>query len=141
MRVTRVAVADTAVADVMVVSDREVVFTGRRPGETDVLLWAGGQRRLYRVAVTPAGDRPQVVLAVKFAEVRRDALRNIGVSYRYGGTAGTTRAGTTAFAASGYMIPADAAHAAPSRTAPRSRAAPIAAASAGAASSAPTPTQ
>jgi Flp pilus assembly secretin CpaC len=81
--VTRVAVADTAVADVMVVSDRDVVFTGRRSGETDVLLWAGGQRRLYRVAVAPAADRPQVVLAVKFAEVRRDALRNIGVSYRY----------------------------------------------------------
>jgi len=80
--VTRVAVADTAVADVMIISDREVVFTGRRGGETDVLLWSGGQRRLFRVDVASPSDRPQVVLAVKFAEVRRDALRNIGVSYR-----------------------------------------------------------
>lgn len=81
--VTRVAVADTSVADVMVISDREVVFTGRHGGETDVLLWSGGQRRLFRVNVAAPSDRPQVVLAVKFAEVRRDALRNIGVSYRY----------------------------------------------------------
>lgn len=94
--VSRVAVADTAVADVMVVSDRDVVFTGRRAGETDVLLWSGGQRRLYRVAVHPPSDRPQVVLAVKFAEIRRDALRNIGVSYRYDRVRGTdaSRAGS-----------------------------------------------
>ncbi len=93
--VTRVIVADTAVADVMVVSDRDLVFTGRRAGETDVLLWSGGRRRQLRVTVASPSDRPQVVLAVKFAEVRRDALRNIGVSYRYDRRAeGRNRAGS-----------------------------------------------
>lgn len=95
--VTRVAVADTAVADAMVVSDRDVVFNGRRAGETDVLLWLGAERRHYRVAVAAAPDRPQVVLAVKIAEVRRDALRTLGVSYR-GRRSGETfnRVGTDA---------------------------------------------
>jgi pilus assembly protein CpaC len=80
--VTRVAVADTSIADAMVVSDRDVVFSGRRLGETDVLVWTGGQRRQYRLAVNSPADRPQVVLAVKIAEVRRDLLRSIGVSFR-----------------------------------------------------------
>lgn len=98
-KVARMAVADTAVADVMVVTDHDVVFSGRRAGETDVLLWVGGQRRLYRVAVAAPADRPQVVLAVKFAEVRRDALRSIGVSYRYNRVRGSnvTRSGTDVY--------------------------------------------
>lgn len=80
--VTRVVIADTSVADALVVSDRDVVFTGRKFGESDVLVWSGGRRLHYRAVVTPAADRQQVMLAVKFAEVRRDLLKNVGVSVR-----------------------------------------------------------
>ncbi|GJG85662.1 secretin [Gemmatimonadetes bacterium T265] len=78
--VTRVVVADTGVADALVVSDRDVVFNGRRVGETDVLVWSGGRRLHYRAVVSPPTDRPQVMLAVKFAEVRRDLAKSIGLS-------------------------------------------------------------
>ncbi|HEY0780381.1 MAG TPA: pilus assembly protein N-terminal domain-containing protein [Gemmatirosa sp.] len=80
--VTRVMVADTSIADAIVVSDRDVVFSGRKFGETDVLVWSGGRRLHYRTVVTPAADRQQIMLAVKFAEVRRDLLKNIGLSLR-----------------------------------------------------------
>ena len=96
--VTRVMVADTSIADALVVSDRDVVFSGRKFGETDVLVWTGGRRLHYRAIVAPPADRQQVMLAVKFAEVRRDLLKNIGLSLRarrigpnpvIGGTTGT----------------------------------------------------
>ncbi len=80
--VSRVMVADTTIADALVVSDRDVVFNGRKPGETDVLVWSGGRRLHYRTVVAAAADRQQVMLAVKFAEVRRDLLKNIGLSLR-----------------------------------------------------------
>lgn len=80
--VTRVTVADTGVVDALVVSDRDMVFNGRKPGETDVLVWSGGRRLHYRAVVAPAAERPQVMLAVKFAEVRRDFLKNVGLSLR-----------------------------------------------------------
>lgn len=80
--VTRVTVADTSVADALVVSDRDVVLNGRKFGETDVLVWTGGRRLHYRAVVASPADRQQVMLAVKFAEVRRDLLKNIGLSLR-----------------------------------------------------------
>ncbi len=80
--VTRVTVADTTIADALVVSDRDLVFTGRKYGESDVLVWSGGRRLHYRAVVAPAADRQQVMLAVKIAEVRRDLLKTIGLSIR-----------------------------------------------------------
>ena len=93
--VTRVMVADTSVADAVVVSDRDVVFNGRKPGETDVLLWSGGRRAHYRAVVAPAADRPQIMLAVKFAEVRRDLLKNVGISISARRLSGAVVGGTT----------------------------------------------
>lgn len=105
----KVAVADPEIADVVVVSNRDLVINGKKAGETDVLLWAAGARRHYRVRVGAPADRQQVVLAVKIAEVRRDALRNVGVSARYRGTgAAQQRGGTGALAttAAGAGTPA-----------------------------------
>lgn len=93
--ITRVMVADTSVADAVVVSDRDVVFNGRKFGETDVLVWSGGRRLHYRTVVAPAADRQQVMLAVKFAEVRRDLLKNIGLSIRARRLTGGTVVGGT----------------------------------------------
>jgi pilus assembly protein CpaC len=84
--ITRVSVADTAVADVVVVSERELVIIGRRSGEADAIVWlANGTRRHYRILVRQPADRMQIVLYVKFAEVRRNLLEQLGTSIFYNG--------------------------------------------------------
>lgn len=82
--ITRVSIANPGVADVVVISERELVVNGLANGETDAIIWfQSGQRLHWRVQVHTAADRMQVSLAVKIAEVRRDALRDIGVSAIY----------------------------------------------------------
>ena len=79
--VTRVSIVNTAVADVVVVSDREVVINSIASGETDAIIWlANGSRTHYRISVHAPADRKQISLQIHFAEVRKDALREIGVS-------------------------------------------------------------
>ena len=81
--VTRVSVANPAVADVVVIGERDVVVNARTAGETDVIMWMGDTRRHYRVIVNPPIDRRQVSLGIVFAEVRRDALLQFGISGLY----------------------------------------------------------
>lgn len=81
--VTRVSVANPAVADVVVIGERDVVINARTAGETDVIMWMGETRQHYRVLVNPPTDRRQVSLNIVFAEVRRDALLNFGLSAVY----------------------------------------------------------
>lgn len=79
--VTRVSIVNPAVADVVVMSDREVVINSLASGETDAIIWlADGTRTHYRISVHAPADRKQISISVHFAEVRRDALREIGVS-------------------------------------------------------------
>jgi pilus assembly protein CpaC len=93
----KIAVTDPEVADAILISEREVVFNGKKPGETDILLWAGNARRHYRVSVSSAADRRQVVLSIKLAEVRRETLASFGVSVLGNSRRGPTRAGTGIF--------------------------------------------
>lgn len=82
--ITQVSVASPDVADVVVMGARDVVINGHGPGESDVIVWqADAPLRHYRVAVHSPADRQQIVLAVKFAEVRRDFLRSLGLSGLY----------------------------------------------------------
>lgn len=87
--VTQVTIANPDIADVVVLTERSVVINAKAPGETDVLL-AGASlgRRHLRVTVYSAVERRQISLAVKFAEVRRDFITELGVSVR-----GTNRTG------------------------------------------------
>jgi pilus assembly protein CpaC len=79
--VTRVSIVNPGVADVVVVSDREVVINSLSSGETDAIIWlANGTRTHYRISVHSPADRKQIAISVHFAEVRRDALREIGIS-------------------------------------------------------------
>jgi len=81
--VTRVSVANPATADVVVIGERDLVVNARAAGETDVIIWSGAERRHYRVLVNPPTDRRQVSLAIIFAEVRKDALLQLGLSALY----------------------------------------------------------
>ena len=87
--VTQVTIANPEVADVVVLTERSVVINAKAVGETDVLL-AGAAlgRRHLRITVFSAVERRQIALSVKFAEVRRDWLTELGVSAR-----GTNRTG------------------------------------------------
>ena len=110
--VTRVSIVNSAVADVIVVSDREVVINSLSSGETDAIIWlANGTRTHYRISVHAPADRKQISLQIHFAEVRKDALREIGVSGLWRDQ--HTRAGTGIFrtdapfdAQGGILLPA-----------------------------------
>ena len=79
--ISRVSIAAPAVADVIVIGEREVVINALAAGETDAIIWqANGTRQHYRVSVHSPADRMQIAVHIKFAEVRRDALRELGVS-------------------------------------------------------------
>lgn len=94
--VIRVSVAADAIADVIAISPRELVVNAKALGETDLLLWgADGTRAHYRVQVHSPADRMQVLVSVKFAEVRRDVLTEFGLSGLY--RRGETRVGTGVF--------------------------------------------
>lgn len=94
--VTRVSIVNPSVADVVVVSDREVVINSLASGETDAIIWlANGTRTHYRISVHSPADRKQISISVHFAEVRRDALRELGVSGLW--RDGRVRAGTGIF--------------------------------------------
>jgi len=96
--ITRISVANPDIADVVVMSTRDVVVNGRLTGETDVIVWEGETaRQHYRVLVHAAADQPQIVLSVKFAEVRRNLIRDLGISGLTRLTSGKLNAGSGAF--------------------------------------------
>ncbi len=98
MSITKVSVANPDIADIVVIGERDVVVSAKGNGETDAILWmVNNTREHYRVQVHSPADRPQIVLSVKLAEVRRDALRNVGVSGLYRDPSGRTRVGTGNF--------------------------------------------
>jgi pilus assembly protein CpaC len=76
-------VANPTVADLVVIGERDLVINARAAGETDVIMWMGETRRHYRVIVNPPVDRRQISLGIVFAEVRKDALREFGLSAVY----------------------------------------------------------
>lgn len=92
--VGKLSVTDPEIADAVVISEREIVLNGKKAGETDVLVWIGTTRRHYRVSVASPGDRAQVVLSIKIAEVRRDALTELGISARGRSSDARRRVGT-----------------------------------------------
>ncbi|MCE5285121.1 MAG: pilus assembly protein N-terminal domain-containing protein [Pelosinus sp.] len=49
--VTQVAVANPDIADVVVVSESEILLVGKAPGRTSLHIWAGGERVNYEVEV------------------------------------------------------------------------------------------
>ncbi|HYW33015.1 MAG TPA: pilus assembly protein N-terminal domain-containing protein [Gemmatimonas sp.] len=92
--ITKVTVANPLIADVVVISETEVVINGLAAGETDIILWGNNvARRHYRVIVRSSPERRQILVSVKFAEVRKDALRQISTSLLYRSNNGNTRVG------------------------------------------------
>ena len=98
--IQRVSVTNPEIADVLVISDKEVVLHGLAPGLTDFLIWqVDGGHFHYRVRVHSPTDRKQVMLAVRIAEASKDLLRELGVSFLWQWEG--LRVGTNQFAAGG----------------------------------------
>ncbi|UCC81685.1 MAG: pilus assembly protein N-terminal domain-containing protein [Gemmatimonadota bacterium] len=80
--IQRVSVANPEVADVLIIGEREMVVNALASGLTDLIIWqTDGQKFHFRVSVHSPTDRMQVILQVRFAEVSRDFLREIGASF------------------------------------------------------------
>ena len=97
--IAKVTVVNPDIADVVVIGESDVVINAIAPGETDIILWGrpNQPRRHYRVVVRSASERRQILLGVKFAEVRKDALRQIGTSLLYREINQNTRVGSGLF--------------------------------------------
>jgi Flp pilus assembly secretin CpaC len=82
--ITKVAVANPDIADVVVISTVELVINARAPGETDAIIWQeGGARKHYRLTVKSTSEHKQIIVSIKFAEVDRNVLRTISTSAQY----------------------------------------------------------
>lgn len=79
--VDKMSVTNPDVADVVAISPQQVVVNGKAAGETDLMIWATrGTVLHYRVQVHSPSDRMQVLVGVKFAEVRKTFMFDMGVS-------------------------------------------------------------
>ena len=82
--ITNIAVANPEIADVVVIRAGEMVINAKAAGETDAIIWQeNGSRQHYRIQVRSPSQRQQIVVGIKFAEVRRDVLHELGVSALY----------------------------------------------------------
>lgn len=96
--ILKVAVANPDIATVVVITEHDVLISGKALGETDVVLWVSNRPRThYRVSVRTPDDRRLVLLSVRLAEVRRDVLRQVGVSGLHKTKELDTRVGTGVF--------------------------------------------
>lgn len=99
-RVGRVALGDPETADVNVLGVKQILLTGKKRGDTTLLVWPRGAEEPIRYAiVVGAGDLPDVLLDTKrktlrtqvqtdiqIAEVSRSVARRYGFSFLNGDT-------------------------------------------------------
>ncbi len=80
--VRRVSVGDPAVADIILVSPKEILINGQKPGDTSVIFWdQHGVSEVHTISVQETSDR-QVLLEITVAELNRTAMEQHGVDYR-----------------------------------------------------------
>jgi len=104
--IERISVANPQVADVVIITERELVVNALTSGTTDLLIWqTDGQKSHFRVLVHSPTDRKQVLLQVVIAEVDRTLLREVGFSFLWQDQ--HSRAGTGAFATQGPTAEGD----------------------------------
>ena len=76
---TRVAVADTAVADVTVISPSQLMVVGHKPGGTTLSVWEEDGQYFERPVRVEQGGPQQVELHVVVAELDRNRLEEQGL--------------------------------------------------------------
>ncbi|HNW58191.1 MAG TPA: pilus assembly protein N-terminal domain-containing protein [bacterium] len=80
--ITRVSIADPAVADANVISASQLVLIGKAEGSTSLIVWdAQGGYEQRRVLVRKPLALHQVMLQVRFIEIDRTAIRDLGLDF------------------------------------------------------------
>jgi len=80
--VRRVSVGDPEVADIILVSPRDILINGRKAGDTSLIFWdQHGVSEVHTITVEEFSER-QVLLEVTVAELNRTAMEQHGVDYR-----------------------------------------------------------
>jgi len=80
--IMRVSVTDPAIADVMVASPKQLLINGKAPGTTSLVVWDSEEKpTFYNLVVHTDTSFQQVMLKVRFAEVNRTALKELGVDF------------------------------------------------------------
>ncbi|MBN1550443.1 pilus assembly protein N-terminal domain-containing protein [bacterium] len=78
--IKRVSVADPSIADVIVTTPSQVLINGKALGSTSLILW-NEQEKFHQIRVYVHSEvaTHQVMLQVRFAEINRNALKELGV--------------------------------------------------------------
>lgn len=80
--VKRISIANPDVADATVTSPSQILVNGKALGSTSLIVWDEGERyTTYKLIVHSEASRNQVMLRVRFAEVNRSALKELGINF------------------------------------------------------------
>ncbi len=80
--VGRVSIANPEIADATVATPNQVLVNGKSVGSTNLVVWDEQDRYTrYEVTVRPAVSTDQIMLGVRFAEVKRTALLELGTDF------------------------------------------------------------
>ncbi len=80
-RLKRISIADSAIADIQLVSPYQLNLVGHKPGFTTLAVWDDqGHYQERQVRIDPGGKQ-QVMLNVIVAELNRTNLENQGMNY------------------------------------------------------------
>lgn len=82
----RVSIANPAIADMILISPRQIQLIGQALGSTSLIVWEkGGEKPLFFdvnvTGNTGIDDSQQVLLQVKVAQVDKSAMKDLGVSF------------------------------------------------------------
>jgi pilus assembly protein CpaC len=82
----RVSIPQPEIADVLVISPRQILINGKAIGETSLILWGKDKSvKILDLKVHSNRDYKQIKLEVRFAEVNRTALKQLGFDFFVGG--------------------------------------------------------
>lgn len=81
--VKRVAIANPAIADVLVVSDSELLLVGKAPGITSLQVWTDRVPNVYSIHVSGPEYYigKQVKIEAKIVEIDRGKIKNLGIKW------------------------------------------------------------
>ena len=80
--ISKVIVGDPEIADVTVTSPKHVLVTAKNLGFSSIVVWIGeSDYRQFEVAVSEKRKKQQVMLQVRFSEVTRGALDELGAHF------------------------------------------------------------
>ncbi|MFH1277910.1 MAG: pilus assembly protein N-terminal domain-containing protein [Candidatus Eisenbacteria bacterium] len=80
--VETVSITDPEMADVILVTPRQILVHGKEVGKTSLIVWDAFQAYYdYQLKVISAKTNEQILLRVRVAEVNRDRLSELGIDW------------------------------------------------------------